>query len=137
MSLIIGVDFDGTCVTHEFPKMGREIGAPPVLHELVAAKCRLILWTVRYGQTLEEAVQWFQGHQIPLWGINERPDQKEFSLSPKICVDHLIDDSALGMPLKQGLPGERPYVDWGIVRAILQPIINPISIPNMPGWRTW
>lgn len=29
--MIIAVDFDGTCVTHEFPKVGEEIGAAPVL----------------------------------------------------------------------------------------------------------
>lgn len=25
--MIIAVDFDGTCVTHEFPRVGKEIGA--------------------------------------------------------------------------------------------------------------
>lgn len=29
--MIIAVDFDGTCVTHEYPKVGREIGAVGVL----------------------------------------------------------------------------------------------------------
>ena len=38
---IIAVDFDGTCVTHEYPKVGRDIGAAAVLKDLVAAghKC--------------------------------------------------------------------------------------------------
>lgn len=31
--MIIAVDFDGTCVTHEFPYVGKEIGAAEVLKE--------------------------------------------------------------------------------------------------------
>jgi hypothetical protein len=27
----ICIDFDGTCVTHEFPNIGKDIGAIPVL----------------------------------------------------------------------------------------------------------
>lgn len=30
-SLYIGIDFDGTCVTHDFPRIGKDIGAQPVL----------------------------------------------------------------------------------------------------------
>ena len=30
----IAIDFDGTCVTHEYPGVGREIGAAPVLKKL-------------------------------------------------------------------------------------------------------
>jgi hypothetical protein len=33
--MIIAVDFDGTCVTHDFPHVGKDIGAVPVLKELV------------------------------------------------------------------------------------------------------
>lgn len=33
--MVIAVDFDGTCVTHEFPKIGKDIGAIPVLRKLV------------------------------------------------------------------------------------------------------
>ena len=62
---IIAVDFDGTC-NHEYPKVGREIGAAPVLHELVKRGCKLILWTMRSddrtdGTTpLTDAVKWFE-----------------------------------------------------------------------------
>ena len=31
----IVLDFDGTCVTHEFPKIGKDIGSAPVLKELI------------------------------------------------------------------------------------------------------
>jgi len=45
--MIIAVDFDGTCVAYDFPNIGQDIGAVPVLEELVAAGHKLILWTVR------------------------------------------------------------------------------------------
>lgn len=38
--MIIAVDFDGTCVTHEFPRVGKDIGAVPVLKELVGKVIR-------------------------------------------------------------------------------------------------
>jgi hypothetical protein len=43
----ICIDFDGTCVTHEFPKVGKDIGAAPVLKELTEKGHRLILFTMR------------------------------------------------------------------------------------------
>ena len=33
--MYICIDFDGTCVTHEFPSIGKDIGAIPVLKEMV------------------------------------------------------------------------------------------------------
>lgn len=45
--MIIAVDFDGTCVTHEFPEVGKDIGAVPVLRELVEKGHKIILYTMR------------------------------------------------------------------------------------------
>lgn len=45
--MIIGIDFDGTCVTHEFPDVGKDIGATPVLKELTDKGHKLILFTMR------------------------------------------------------------------------------------------
>ena len=47
--MIIAIDFDGTCVTHEYPYIGKDIGAVPVLQRLVKAGHELILWTMRSG----------------------------------------------------------------------------------------
>jgi hypothetical protein len=41
------IDFDGTCVAHEFPKVGKDIGAVPVLKALVENGHNLILFTMR------------------------------------------------------------------------------------------
>ena len=41
------IDFDGTCVTHQFPKVGEDIGAAQVLRDLVENGHHLILFTMR------------------------------------------------------------------------------------------
>lgn len=58
--MIIAVDFDGTVVSHEYPHIGEDIGAVPVLKELVAAGHKLILYTMRSGRLLDEARMWFE-----------------------------------------------------------------------------
>jgi len=121
----IVVDFDGTCVTHQFPSIGKEIGATPVLRELVDAGHRLILFTVRsnfkkYSHSLDDAIEWFRARDIPLYGIQTHPEQRFWTLSPKAYGDLYIDDSALGCPLVIPENNERPYVDWKAVRQLLK-----------------
>ena len=69
----IAVDFDGTCVTHDYPRVGKDIGAIPVLKALVQKGHKLILWTMRSGIGLEAAVNWFKENDIPLYGIQINP----------------------------------------------------------------
>jgi len=133
--MVICVDFDGTCTTHEFPKVGTDIGAAPVLKELVQNGHKLILWTMRSngfkGNYLDDAIAWFKRNNIPLYGVQENPEQFKWTASKK-CYAHLyIDDSALGCPLTQdyyphpdghyaeAVPIGRPYVDWVEVRKLL------------------
>ena len=118
---IIAIDFDGTCVTHEYPKIGRYIGAEPVLKRLVAAGAKLILWTMRSGPPLDEAVQWFADRQIPLYGVQRNPAQDSWTQSPKAYAKIYIDDAGLGCPLSPGLTGERPFVDWSAVEKLFWP----------------
>lgn len=54
--MVITVDFDGTCVTHEFPKVGHDIGAVPVLKQLVEKGHHIILRTMRCDDLLQDAV---------------------------------------------------------------------------------
>ncbi len=114
--MIIAVDFDGTCVTHEYPFLGKDVGAVPTLKELVEKGHKLILWTMRSGENLDDAVKWFKDNEIELWGINENPQQAEskWSTSPKQYAQLYIDDAALGCPLVYN--SGRPYVDWEEVR---------------------
>lgn len=147
---IILIDFDGTCVTHDFPKIGKEIGAAKVLKELTDKGHQLILFTMRSdivnptgednelhlvsGNYLTEAVNWFKQHDIPLYGIQTNPTQHTWTTSPKAYGHLIIDDSALGVPLivhhfeeedyenkENSLPySKRPYVDWEEVRHLLK-----------------
>ena len=57
--MIIAVDFDGTCVSHEYPKVGKDIGAVPVLKALVEIGHKIILNTMRSDDELADAIQWF------------------------------------------------------------------------------
>jgi len=118
--MVIGIDFDGTCVVHEFPYVGRDIGAVPVLKELVANGHSLILWTMRSngakGNFLDDAVNWFKENEIPLWGIQTNPEQSSWTSSPKAFCQLYIDDAALGCPL---VSDHRDFVDWIKVREML------------------
>lgn len=117
--MIIAVDFDGTCVTHRYPEVGEEIGAAEILKRLVHAGHHIILFTMRSGKELDDAVQWFEKHEIPLFGVNENPTQKSWTSSPKPYAHIYIDDAALGCPLIYPDSG-RPYVDWRMVRYLFR-----------------
>ena len=116
---IIAVDFDGTVVTHAYPEIGEDAGAVPVLRELTGNGCRLILYTMRHGALLTEAVEWFRRHGIPLYAVNENPAQRRWTCSPKIHADLYIDDSNLGCPLRFAEGEKRPVADWTRIREQL------------------
>ena len=135
----ICIDFDGTCVTHEFPKIGKDIGAVPVLKKLVSEGHQLILFTMRSditevksddyginktpGNYLSDAVNWFLENGIPLYGINQNPSQKSWTKSPKAYGQLYIDDAALGAPLLFDKSiSDRPFVDWNAAEIELERI---------------
>jgi len=109
---IIGIDFDGTCVTDLFPYVGDNIGAASVLRKL-ADKNLLILYTVRDGKYLQDAVDWFKYNHINLYSVNYNPDP--VSSSPKLYCDYYIDDRNIGTPLT-----DKGYVDWNKMLALLR-----------------
>jgi hypothetical protein len=139
--MTIGIDFDGTCVRHDYPREGTSIeGAIEVLKELVGAGHNLILFTMRSNfpyrgidgkseivdtKGLDDTVDWFKQNDIPLYGIQTNPTQHIWTESPKAYYHLLIDDAALGCPLIRP-ENERPFVDWVRVREILveQGILN-------------
>ena len=136
--MILNIDFDGTCVTHDFPRVGKEIGAIPVLKRLVENGHQLILFTMRSdrtekketndptiqdvtGEFLTDAVNWFKKNNIPLYGIQTNPTQHNWTTSPKSYAELMIDDSSLGCPLRYDLQvSERPFVDWEAVEEALE-----------------
>ncbi len=117
--MIIAVDFDGTVVSHEYPHIGEDIGAVPVLKELVAAGHKLILYTMRSGRLLDEARMWFERNGIELYAVNENPEQAGWTSSVKVYANLYIDDCALGCPIRFADGIRRPFVDWPKVRERL------------------
>ena len=119
--MYIAIDFDGTCVTHDYPRIGKDINAVNVLKKLVANGHKLILNTMRSGKELKEAINWFKENDIELYGANENPTQKRWTKSPNVYAHLYIDDAALGCPLKMDLNiSERPFVDWEVVSCLLK-----------------
>ncbi len=116
---VIAIDFDGTVVTHEYPSIGRDAGAVPVLRELVDRGYRLLLLTMRDGALLEDAKRWFSDRKIPLWAVNTNPEQRTWTGSPKVYANLYIDDSNLGCPLKIMDGAVRPVADWVKIRKQL------------------
>jgi len=134
---IIAVDFDGTCVTHKFPEIGEDSpDAVDVLKDLVRNGHKLILFTMRSdrenmggkltpeikdvtGTFLTDAVNWFKERDIPLWGIQTNPEQKEWTTSPKAYAHIYIDDAALGCPLRLGKEGKSLVADWSVIKSLL------------------
>ncbi len=107
----IGLDFDGTVVTHEFPGIGEDTGAIHILRYLIDSGCRIVLNTMRSGSGLEDAKLYLTEKGIELFGCNHNPTQTEWTTSPKVHADLYIDDLALGCPLAYR-PNKKPYVDW-------------------------
>jgi hypothetical protein len=121
---IVCVDFDGTCVFHEYPKIGEEIpNAVAVLKKLNENQIKIILWTIRSGEFLQEAVNWFVERDVEIWAVNKNPQQRFWSKSPKAYATVYIDDAALGCPLLYPIDDvSRPYADWFEIERLLNEI---------------
>lgn len=116
---IIAVDFDGTCVEHRFPNVGKDVPyAADVLRALTNQGVKIMLWTMRSNGYLLPAVKWFADKDIPLWGINRNPTQHTWSVSNKQYANLYIDDAALGVPLTRD-SGGKYMVDWHRVSRLL------------------
>lgn len=105
--MLIAVDFDGTIVEHRYPAIGRELPfATDTLRRLTADGHRLILWTVREGQLLDEALEWCKERGVTFYAVNRDYPEQELGegVARKIKVDVVIDDRNLG-----GLP------EWGVI----------------------
>jgi hydroxymethylpyrimidine pyrophosphatase-like HAD family hydrolase len=107
--MIIAVDFDGTIVEHKYPKIGKEIPfAIDTLKKLQYEHYhRLILWTVRVGNELDEALEYCRARGLEFYAANANYPEEVFddkAGSRKVKADMYIDDRNIG-----GLP------DWGVI----------------------
>lgn len=111
--MVIAVDFDGTIVEHCYPEIGKEVPfAVDTLKMLQRDRHKLIMWTVREGELLDEAVEWCKERGLEFYAVNkDYPEEKveDEGFSRKLKVDMFIDDRNLG-----GLP------DWGIIYRIIK-----------------
>ena len=110
--MTIAVDFDGTIVEHRYPKIGEEIPfATETLKILAQERHKLILWTVREGELLDEAIEWCRQRGVFFYSVNKDYPEEEKShngFSRKLKADLFIDDRNLG-----GLP------DWGTIYQMI------------------
>ena len=107
--MIIAIDFDGTIVENKYPAVGRELPfAIETLKKLQEERHRLILWTVREGKLLHEAVEFCRERGLEFYAVNrdypEEEKERNNHFSRKLKADLWIDDRNLG-----GLP------DWGTI----------------------
>lgn len=111
--MTIAVDFDGTIVRHRYPAIGEEIPfATQTLKKLIEERHQLILWSVREGELLDEAVEWCRKRGVEFYAVNRDFPEEDIQLnehfSRKLKVDLFIDDRNVG-----GLP------DWGTIYQMI------------------
>lgn len=111
--MTIAVDFDGTIVEHKYPAIGKELPfAIETLKKLRNEHHKLILWTVREGQLLDEAISFCRERGLEFYAVNrdypEEEKERNNHYSRKLKADLFIDDRNLG-----GLP------DWGTIYEMI------------------
>jgi hypothetical protein len=115
--MIIAVDFDGTIVEDKYPQIGKERPfAVATLKQLMKDGHYLILWTVRKGEKLDNAVKWCEDRGIRFFAVNKDYADDELDQlhhSRKIKADLFIDDRSV-----TGLP------DWGVIYQLISQKIS-------------
>jgi len=110
--MYIAVDFDGTIVEDRYPAIGKERPfATATLRQLMEDGHKLILWSVREGALLEEAVKWCEQKGVYFISVNKNYDEENADsrcYSRKLKADLFIDDRNVG-----GLP------DWGTIYQLI------------------
>ena len=74
----IAIDFDGTIVEHRYPRIGKEIPfAIATLKQLQTERHLLVLWTVREGKLLDEAVDFCRKRGLEFYAVNANHPEEE------------------------------------------------------------
>ena len=135
--LKVAVDFDGTIVENKFPSIGEPLlFAFETLKAMQEKGLLLILWTVRKGAELQEAVDFCRNHGIEFYAVNANYPEENFSpeVSRKIEADIFIDDRNIG-----------GFIGWSRVWQELFPEERNIKMEKeamkrlgkKPKWRKW
>ena len=94
--MVIAIDFDG-CITEKniFPDIAKiREHAVETIKKFQAAGHKCILWTCRYGRSLDEAIQFLLDNGIKMDGYNSNLYPLN---SRKIVADVYIDDKNVFM----------------------------------------
>lgn len=124
--LKIAVDFDGTIVEDKYPGIGKpQLFAIETLLALQKNRHQLILWTVREGESLKQAVEFCAKHGIEFYAVNKNYPEEilETGQSRKLNVDIFIDDRNVG-----------GFVGWSKIWELLGD--NPVEyiLPKKSFW---
>lgn len=120
--LILAIDFDGTCVEHNFPFIGPALpGAFETLKRFQQKGDRLILWTCREKMYLQEAITYCKINGIEFEEHNKNAVEHDYDKSRKIYADLYIDDRMVG-----GFPG------WDVVEAFVDKLREEIGYTPTP-----
>jgi 2-hydroxy-3-keto-5-methylthiopentenyl-1-phosphate phosphatase len=99
--MIIAVDFDGTLCENDWPEIGK--ANINLINNLKLCKNnygdKVILWTCRTGELLDDAVKWCEEHGLIFDTVNENLPEVIEEMggdTRKIFADVYIDDKALG-----------------------------------------
>jgi len=115
--MTIGVDFDGTIVEHKYPDIGKEIPfAIDTLKRLASERHKIILWSVREGKLLDEAVEYCRKRGLEFYAVNSNNPENGIARERhqrKLIADVYIDDRNVG-----GLP------DWGMIYRMISRNMN-------------
>ncbi len=148
--MVIYLDFDGTVVEHQYPRMGRcNFGCIEVIHKLQQAGHKVLLNSVRCelkDESLVAALNWFENAYMFLKDRKKSIDS-DFDLLPIEPTDYkhspaywdwdffrdndmiIIDDQSVNVPIKKAMMSHGWMVDWEEVDKQFQAngIYEPIT----------
>lgn len=109
--MLIAVDFDGTIVEHKYPAIGKErLFAFETLKSLQKQGHLLVLWTIRSGKLLDDAVEYCRKNGVEFYAVNRSYPEEvlDENISRKVNVDIFIDDRNVG-----------GFIGWGEIWQLL------------------
>lgn len=97
---IICVDFDGTIAKTRYPHIIAQIPESNLIIKWRKLGHKVILWTCREGDVLEQALMFCHEQGISFDGVNENVQRKYKDDPRKISADFYIDDKC-PMPIEE------------------------------------
>ena len=93
--MILAIDFDGTLVDHEYPKIGAlKPGAKEALLAFKKAGHKIVIWTCRAGEEERAVRQFMNDNGVPYDVLNAAAPGADLG-TRKIYADVYIDDKCM------------------------------------------